>query len=340
MISVIIPLYNQERYIQDCLASLAAQTMDDFEVIIVDDGSTDSSAELAADFAAQDSRFTLMRQANAGVSTARNRGLDQATGQWVCFVDPDDSVDKDYLATLLAASAEQQDIDIVMSTCVALTDDGEVRQHFFPESFVAHTAQDKERLFHQLIDGAFEQSDGFVTAIGVPWGKLYRRDFLAEHDLRFDPALPRMQDNLFNMEAFQHARAITYLDYAGYRYRVGGLSERTYRNTIKGLYHPAIDRRAELMHAYGLDQVPQLYQAWQVEQVNLYYQELKAAAMLTDGSAAQVARVVRARADTLRQRTAQVDAAVLPRPIRLKYRMLIAPAMTTLAALALARQRH
>lgn len=340
MISIVIPLYDQEAAILDCLRSLAAQTMDDFEVIVVDDGSTDRGADLVDEFAARDGRFTLVRQDNAGVSAARNRGLAQAAGQWIGFVDPDDSVAPDYLATLFAGAQSQPDIDIVMSTCVAVGEDGETRQHFFPASFTARTAQEKERLFHQLIDGAFEQPDGFVTAIGVPWGKLYRRSFLEEHAMRFDTALPRMQDNLFNMEAFRQARAIAYLDYAGYRYRVGGLGERTYRNTIKGLYHPAIDKRSELMRDYGLDRVPQLYRAWQAERVNLYYQELKAAAMLTDGNAAQVARVVRGRANTLRARTADIDASVLPRPIKLKYRMLTMPAMTTLAALMLARQRH
>lgn len=83
------------------------------------------------------------------------------------------------------------------------------------------------------MDGSYAQPKGFVTAIGVPWGKLYRHAFLQEHGLQFDAALPRMQDNLFNMQAFQLAHEIVYVDYAGYYYRMGGLSARTYKNNAR-----------------------------------------------------------------------------------------------------------
>ena len=176
------------------------------------------------------------------------------------------------------------------------------------------------------------QDAGFVTAIGVPWGKLYRRALLTEHDLRFDPALPRMQDNLFNMEVFRAAHELVYVDYAGYHYRVGGLGARTVANTAKGLYHPAIDARTRLMHEYRLDTDADLRQAWATEQGNLYYQELKAVAALAPRDWNAIRRACRRRAQALRPRLAAVDRQVLPKAGRLKYAMLTNRFMTTVAA--------
>ncbi|MEE1296278.1 MAG: glycosyltransferase [Bifidobacterium sp.] len=340
MISVIIPLYNQARYVLHCLETLAVQKDADFEAIIVDDGSTDASAQITRGFCRTDHRFRVVSQENAGVSIARNHGLELAKGEWVCFVDPDDAVEPNYLATLLAAAEKHPEADIIMSTCVAVNEEGsEVRQHFFPSSFVARSQEQKARLFRQLMDGAAEQPDGFVTAIGVPWGKLYRRSFLERNNLAFDPELPRMQDNLFNMEVFQAAKEIVYLDYAGYLYRESGLGERTYRNIAKGLYHPAIDKRSRLMRSYGLASDPVLRQAWQTEQVNLYYQELKAVVYLDDGSVWDAWGVARVRGRDLKERVGEVDAGALTKSGKLKYALLTKGPLTGMTGMLL-RGRH
>lgn len=170
------------------------------------------------------------------------------------------------------------------------------------------------------MDGSYAQPKGFVTAIGVPWGKLYRHAFLQEHGLQFDAALPRMQDNLFNMQAFQLAHEIVYVDYAGYYYRMGGLSARTYKNNARGLYHPAIDERARLMREYHLDGDATLLRAWNEEQVNLYFQELKAVIMLADPQS--VKQAARTRAQALGPRLDQIDVSALSPAIRFKYTMM------------------
>ena len=249
---------------------------------------------------------------------ARNNGLSHAKGEWVCFIDPDDYVAPDYLDTLLKAT--ERNTDIAMSTCVAFDDQRSARQHFFPESFTARAADEKVELFRQLMDGSYTQPKGFVTAIGVPWGKLYRHAFLQEHGLQFDAALPRMRDNLFNMQAFQLAHEIVYVYYAGYYYRMGGLSARTYKNNARGLYHPAIDERARLMREYHLDGDATLLRAWNEEQVNLYFQELKAVIMLADPQS--VKQAARTRAQALGPRLDQIDVSALSPAIRFKYTMM------------------
>ena len=92
LVSVVVPMYNVERYLRECLESLAHQTMPDLEVVMVDDGSTDSSAAVAAEFARGDRRFHLVRQPNGGLGHARNTGADHARGRFLAFVDSDDIV--------------------------------------------------------------------------------------------------------------------------------------------------------------------------------------------------------------------------------------------------------
>ena len=106
-ISIIIPMYNTEAFIKDCLDSLVAQTFSDFEVIIIDDGSTDESARIAASFASSDARFRLIGQPNKGLSEARNTGLKIMRGDYVMFIDSDDCVAPNFLETyaMLAVGA-------------------------------------------------------------------------------------------------------------------------------------------------------------------------------------------------------------------------------------------
>src|SRR4051794_5310797 len=92
LVSVVVPMFNVERYLLDCLESLAGQTLRDLEVVMVDDGSTDSTTSIAAAFAARDDRFVLVRQLNGGLGRARNAGADRATGEYLAFVDSDDLV--------------------------------------------------------------------------------------------------------------------------------------------------------------------------------------------------------------------------------------------------------
>lgn len=111
LVSVIVPIYNTERYIRRCLDSIRAQTFQSFEVIMIDDGTPDSSADIAEEYTA-DSRFKLIRQENSGVGNVRNRGIDMARGEYIAFVDSDDAIVPEHLEKLYGAAAEA-DADIV-----------------------------------------------------------------------------------------------------------------------------------------------------------------------------------------------------------------------------------
>src|SRR5689334_23375145 len=102
-LSVVVPVYNVERYLDECLASLAAQHVEDFEAILVDDGSTDGSAAIARRHAGRDPRFRLVSQGNAGLGAARNAGVELARGEFLAFLDSDDKVPADGYARMLAS---------------------------------------------------------------------------------------------------------------------------------------------------------------------------------------------------------------------------------------------
>jgi len=110
MISVIIPAYNAQAYLRECLESVLAQSFSDWEAIIVNDGSTDSTREIGLCFTARDSRFRLVSTPNGGLSSARNAGIAEARGQWLTYLDSDDTLYPDALARLMAAATENVDI--------------------------------------------------------------------------------------------------------------------------------------------------------------------------------------------------------------------------------------
>lgn len=316
-ISVIVPVYNQEQYIRKCINTLQKQTFSDYEVILVDDGSTDSSNSVIRNEIKEDSRFKLIMQDNSGVSVARNNGIRTAAGEWLCFVDPDDYVDEKYLEHLIGETNDE--FDVVMSSYYAVMDNGVYPQRFFPRSFIVQTDDDRIPLYHQLMDGSYAQSRDAITGIGVPWGKLYRKSFLKEHNLMFSSDLRRMQDNIFNMQVFHEARSIKYVTYMGYYYRVAGLGSRAYHSLANGVYHNVMRHRLELLTKYDLLQVPHLRMAFNKEQISLYFQEARAiihvASLTGEGTWEQISD----KFENIRRQICRVDYHDLSYKDKIKY---------------------
>ena len=121
-LSVVIPVYNVEKYLEQCLISIQAQTFRDFEVILVDDGSTDSSGAICDQYATNDSRFVVHHKANGGVSSARNDGLSKTSGEWITFIDSDDWVDPSYFDNMICAANSIENADVVVNTRVTQND--------------------------------------------------------------------------------------------------------------------------------------------------------------------------------------------------------------------------
>ena len=177
-VSVIIPVYNTESYLPECIESLLNQTYPFFEIICVDDGSTDRSAQIIEAYAAEDPRVTLIRQQNSFAGTARNRGMDQAQGKYLLFLDSDDYFDPRMLE-LSVSRAEETAADIVVFGGYNLdsrTNTAKVRPSYLKEHLVSGL-----EVFSRK-----DIPDHILTLSNpAPWNKLYRRDFVKARDLSF-----------------------------------------------------------------------------------------------------------------------------------------------------------
>lgn len=198
-VSVVIPVYNIEKHLRQCLDSVAGQTLQDLEIICVDDGSTDESPEILADYASKDSRFQIITQSNAGPGMARNVGMAQASGEYLIFLDSDDWFEADFLERMVMRAGET---GADVTVCRAVEFD---------------TATDRENpsdwmLKIHLVPGeVFTPAQGadhlFQFTYGWPWDKLYRRDFLVETALAY-PALPNSEDLVFVFQSLALAQRI------------------------------------------------------------------------------------------------------------------------------------
>ncbi len=207
-ISVIIPVYNTQRYVARVIESVLAQTFEDFELILVDDGSTDASGEICDQYAAKYSeKVRVVHNENLGVSSARNCGIDLAKGDWISLIDSDDYILPQYLKNLYNNS-EKYNSDFVMTGIVRRFEeepfDDVVRQ--WPECVVSRN--EIEKLFEQEI---LQYQKG-------PYIKLFKRKLLNEHGIRFDEKLSRGEDALFVYSYLPYCQRMSVAPGANYIY--------------------------------------------------------------------------------------------------------------------------
>lgn len=220
-ISVIVPVYKVEtEYIMQCVQSILNQTYTNFEIILVDDNNNqDTSGKLCDRLANQYSKIRTFHQKNQGVSVARNTGLTHSEGKWIAFIDPDDWLETTYFEKLIS-HGEENKADIVLCSCYAnYSNNAQIKNEFFPYKEKYFEGKAKDELFLQLICRGVTDYFPPETGVGVPWAKLYRKQFLIENLLQFDPTLIRMQDNIFNLYAFQAASKIYFFNVCLYHYR-------------------------------------------------------------------------------------------------------------------------
>jgi len=215
-VSVIVPVYNVSAFLSQCLNSLKGQTLTDLEVICVDDGSSDGSAEIAARFQAQDPRFRLLRQPHRGVSAARNFGIYQARGSYIAFLDADDWVDPDMLERLWEA-AEQTGCDVaVCSSAVHFS--GESRPGIRQRRYLRSSLTVKEQIWERSGSSPW-------CAMALPgswpfvWNKLIRTDLIRDNALFFSEKLTLGEDGVFDHLLFQYADRAVFVPQALHHYR-------------------------------------------------------------------------------------------------------------------------
>ena len=193
LVSIIVPVYNAEKYLNRCVDSILSQTMTDFELLLIDDGSKDNSGRICDEYSEKDARVRVFHKPNGGVSSARNLGLDNARGEWITFVDADDVIRSCF-----------SDIDWTM-----LSED--------LICFPSYSIYDDSTVFLNSIerrDGIYIPAKSFYSGIlfevvlRTTWSKLFKHSLIA--DLRFDENIKIGEDQLFNLQYLHKTKSIRY----------------------------------------------------------------------------------------------------------------------------------
>lgn len=206
MISIIIPVYNVEQFLPQCLNSILAQTYQDYEVILVDDGSPDGSGVICDEYAQKDVRFRVIHKQNAGVSAARNTGIEMAKGEWVSFIDSDDFVEPDYLASF---DADGNDADLVIQGL-----------EYYDHRNGSYFGKKQLKKIRLTADNILTvTADCELLEVGFPYGKSYRRKLLIDNNIRFDTSISFHEDHIFVLDFMNVADSIVLSDSIAYKYR-------------------------------------------------------------------------------------------------------------------------
>ena len=206
--SIIVPVYNAAPYLPMTLKSLLAQKEEDVEIIIIDDGSTDISAQICKQYADADSRIKLVHKKNGGVSSARNRGIELAQGELITFVDADDWVDSDYCSTILR---EMQDSDMLaFDACMHRSDS------------IERVSLNNYGFFHDedSLENALSEIHYPNNRLGWPWNKAFRRTIIQKARATFPEDLSLFEDEVFVLRYCAQVNSIRIIPQALYNYRI------------------------------------------------------------------------------------------------------------------------
>lgn len=202
-ISIIVPVYNVEQYLERCVNSLINQTYKNIEIILVDDGSPDQCPQLCDNYANSDSRIKVIHKTNGGLSDARNVGLDNATGEYIAFVDSDDWVENDFIETL-CKNAEKENADISIIGCTLVWDDGRKKPGSKDKGYYVFN---KEKAIKEML---IQRKFGCMV-----WQKMYRKQIF--DTVRF-PVGKLYEDVAISMPTFLRVKKVVVSGRQGYNY--------------------------------------------------------------------------------------------------------------------------
>ena len=250
-VSVIIPLYNQERYLNACLQSVCNQSYQNLEIIVVNDGSTNDSPKFARKWAEKDGRIRVIDKPNEGVTWARRDGLTQATGEYVAFLDSDDLLPCCAIETLVRCM-DGTDVDLAVGSVAKKLGFVKLEHVDKMYSFPVHQVVSQPELFDKYFVGFYLNT---VFPVSM-WGRLYRKSAIdraiTETDL-FDKEVDRMgEDQYFNLKLFPYLRSMYRTDETVYIYRYGGGTTRF--NPYFTQLFASSDKRLKLLDKYNYTQ--------------------------------------------------------------------------------------
>lgn len=241
-LSLIIPIYNTGAYLPRCLDSILSQSYTDFELLLVDDGSTDNSSAICEEYAQKDTRIKVFHRENGGICAARNTGLDHAQGEWIYQMDSDDELIPDGLQTLMNCISE--DVDVVMGGYEQYDLDGNLI-----ETERDHATLTLSRRDSLLV--LFPEHSLYYSYLGYVWIRLFRNRIIQDHTLRFDTTVRIKEDTLFVTQYLCKSNGKTrFTTTPVYRYIAQKNSE---MNSLLTAYNPK--------YVYSFDAVVKMYSA-------------------------------------------------------------------------------
>lgn len=211
MISIIIPVYNVSQYLNGCVQSVVDQLYKNFECILIDDGSSDGSEIICNQWEQKDSRIKVIHQSNQGVSKARNRGIAEAQGEYITFIDSDDWIAPNYLNELFQP-IEKYNVDLVVCGLQQHYTDGTSKNYSYKTGIINIEQQETN---------AFTDINKKFLFFG-PYIKLYKRTIIQKHNIRFPPEYTYGEDLLFNYNYLEYVKAVYVVDQCLYHYRIIG----------------------------------------------------------------------------------------------------------------------
>lgn len=213
MYSIIIPIYNAEATISRCILSILNQNNRDFELLLINDGSTDSSGYICNSFASKDSRIKVFHKINGGVSSARNLGIEHANGEWIIFIDADDYIEQNYLPNIITNT------DLIIYNWKAT--DNSINDEFIPD-------QNVNKKNYKL----FLKEHLWKSVFRSPWAKIYKRSIIEKENIRFNEKHRIGEDTLFVIEYLTKIKCAKVLCTSTYRYTIYNNNESKYKQDI------------------------------------------------------------------------------------------------------------
>ncbi len=216
-ISVVIPVYQVESYLSRCIDSVLKQTLPELEIILVDDGSTDRCPQICDDYAALDARIQVIHKKNGGLASARNAGMQKATGKWLFFLDSDDYLEPDGLEQLYL-TGERYSVDFVRYRAIRSGWPGMAADapcNVEPVRELGEGCYDRERIVKEVYPRLLATQQLTMGAIVGAWGSLYRLDFLRRNHLMFYEEVKFSEDLIFSARVVRAARSFYFIDTPG-----------------------------------------------------------------------------------------------------------------------------
>lgn len=247
-VSIIIPVYNVEDKISGCIDSILNQTFQDFELILVNDGSSDNSSQVCWNYSKKDSRIFVIDKKNEGAGYARNAGLDIATKKYVVFIDSDDWIEPDMLQSLLSLINTSDDIQVVSCNYYC-----EIQG--WDDPIIVNIDMPEDPWITEDVAQCIAYMDK-VKSFNYLWNKIYLKSIIDEHNIRFEKFFTTGQDLDFNLKYFRHVKKCVVTNVPYYHYIKDGVNSlcARYKDNLYNIVSELSSRRWDMYKEFDMDQ--------------------------------------------------------------------------------------